>query len=529
MRSLLYPAEPEFQIARPTIPTLMKTHLQLLNISCTAALLFTGAALAQTPGPSAAPRMKAIVYHDYGSPDVLRLEEIEKPVPNDNQLLVKVDAVSVNPLDWHYMEGSPYLVRVMFGFGLLKPNETRLGVDYAGTVEAVGKNVTQFKPGDEVFGGKTGAFAEYICVLADRAVALKPANVTFEQAASVGIAGITALQAVRDKGKVQPGQKVLINGASGGVGTFAVQIAKSLGADVTGVCSTRNLDMVRSIGASQVIDYTKEDFTKNEQRYDLIMDNVGNHSLLEYERILNPKGKYVLIGGGGVNDGRWIGTLARPIKVLVLSPFVSQQMGMMFAEFNQKDLNTLADLMQTGKVTPVIDKTYKFSELPEAMRYLEGGHARGKVVITVADTNEASPVTPNHAAGSASATSPALIAFTFIAIVIGVTIVPIVVALVLNRRFRQRNPEKRPYRWGYYFSIMCIIGGLGLGVMLEAGFTAVVVCGLIYAVLAWFFAQRRHWAWIALTILSFNPVAWIINFFYLWKRWAEDPAATATI
>ncbi len=248
-----------------------------------AALLFTGAALAQTPSPSVAPRMKAIVYHNYGSPDVLRLEEIEKPVPNDNQVLVKVRAASVNPLDWHYMEGTPYIVRLIDS-GLLKPKVTRLGVDFAGTVEAVGKNVTQFKPGEEVFGGKTGAFAEYVCVLADRAVVLKPATITFEQAASVPIAAITALQGLRDKGKVQPGQKVLINGASGGVGTFAVQIAKSFGADVTGVCSTRNEEMVRSIGADRVIDYTKEDFTKSGQRYDLILDNVGNHSLLECRR-----------------------------------------------------------------------------------------------------------------------------------------------------------------------------------------------------------------------------------------------------
>src|ERR1700719_3597202 len=258
----------------------MKTDLQpLLTTFCIAALLFTGAALAQEPSPgSPTPAtMKAVVYHNYGSPDVLRLEEIDKPVPNDNQLLVRVRAVSVNPLDWHFMEGTPYIMRVM-GVGLLKPNEARLGVDYAGTVEAVGKNVTKFKPGDEVFGGKTGAFAEYVCVLADRAVALKPANITFEQAASVPIAGITALQGLRDKGQIQPGQKVLINGASGGVGTFAVQIANSFGAEVTAVTSSRNVDLVRSIGADHVIDYTKEDFTKTDQRYDLIYDIVNNHS-----------------------------------------------------------------------------------------------------------------------------------------------------------------------------------------------------------------------------------------------------------
>src|SRR5213082_3004057 len=266
------------------------------------------------------------------------------------------------------------------GVGLRKPKDTRLGVDFAGTVEAVGKNVTQFKPGDEVFGGRDGAFAEYVCPRADRAVTLKPANITFEQAASVNIAGITALQAVRDKGKVQPGQKVLINGASGGVGTFAVQIAKSFGADVTGVCSTRNLDLVRSLGADHVINYTKEDFTKSAQRYDVILDNVANRSLSECRGVLNPEGRYVLIGGGGVNESRWIGPgLIHAFKAMFLSKFVSQKMGMMLAELNQKDLTALADLMQSGKVTPVIDRTYTLSELPQAIEYLEQGHARGKV------------------------------------------------------------------------------------------------------------------------------------------------------
>src|SRR6266852_448076 len=325
--------------------------------------------------------MKAIVYCDYGLPN-LKLQDVEKPTPEDNQLLVRVRAASVNPYDWHFIEGTPKIMRLM-GVGLRKPKDMRLGVDFAGNVEAVGKNVTQFKPGDEVFGGKTGAFAEYICVRADRAVALKPANITFEQAASVNIAGITALQAIRDKGKVQAGQKILINGASGGVGTFAVQIAKLFGADVTGVCSTRNVDMVRSLGADHVIDYTKEDFTKGEQRYDVILDNVTNRSLLECRRVLTPKGKYVMIGGGGPNEQGVIGPLANPIKAMLLSPFVSQEMGMMMADTNQKDLTVLADLMQSGKVTPVIDRRYKLSEVPAAIRYLEEGHARGKVVITV--------------------------------------------------------------------------------------------------------------------------------------------------
>src|SRR5437660_3287239 len=335
---------------------------------------------------TAAPKnpMKAIVYCDYGLTN-LKLENVEKPVPNDDQILVKVRAASVNPYDWHFIEGTPKILRLM-GVGLRKPKDTRVGVDFAGTVEAVGKNPAaagQFKPGDEVFGGKNGALAEYVCRRAEGAVALKPASIPFEQAASVNIAGITALQAIRDKGKVQPGQKVLINGASGGVGTFAVQIAKSFGADVTGVCSTRNIDLVTSLGADHVIDYTKEDFAKGEQRYDVILDNVPNHSLSECRRILNPNGKYVMIGGGGPNDSRWIGPFGRVINTMILSPFVSQKMGMMMADPSQKDLAVLADMMQSGKVKPVIDRTYKLSEVPEAIRYLEQGHARGKVIITV--------------------------------------------------------------------------------------------------------------------------------------------------
>jgi len=325
--------------------------------------------------------MKAIVYCDYGLAN-LKLENVEKPTPTDDQVLVKVHAASVNPYDWHFVEGTPKIMRMM-GVGLRKPKDTRLGVDFAGTVEAVGKNVTQFKPGDDVFGGKGGAFAEYVCRRAEGAVALKPANITFEQAASVNIAGITALQGLRDKGKVQPGQKVLINGASGGVGTFAVQIAKSFGADVTGVCSTRNVDLVQSLGADRVIDYTKEDFTKTADRYDVILDNVANHSLSECRRVLNPKGKYVMVGGGGANEQGFIGVLARPLKAMVLSPFISQQMGMMMADPSQKDLTILGDLMQSGKVKAIIDRTYKLSEVPEAIRYLEQGHARGKVVITL--------------------------------------------------------------------------------------------------------------------------------------------------
>src|SRR5438105_6486585 len=345
--------------------------------------------------------MKAIIYCDYGLTN-LKLEDIEKPTPNDDQILVKVRAASVNPYDWHFIEGTPKIVRLL-GVGLRKPKDTRVGVDFAGTVEAVGKKVTQFKPGDDVFGGRGGAFAEYVCRRAEGAVALKPASIPFEQAASVNIAGITALQAIRDKGKVQPGQKVLINGASGGVGTFAVQIAKSFGADVTGVCSTRNVEMVRSIGADHVVDYTKqdytkqdytkqdytkqdytqEDFTKRGQRYDLILDCVGNHSLSAHRRALNPNGVCVVAGAKGLWD-----FLTRALTAPVLSRLVSQKFVTFVAKLNKQDLTIMRELMATGKVTPVIDRRYSLSEVPEAIRYLEKRHARGKVVITLDDANQ---------------------------------------------------------------------------------------------------------------------------------------------
>jgi len=321
--------------------------------------------------------MKAIVYYNYGSPDVLKCEEIEKPTAGDNEVFIRVRAASVNPFDWHFMRGTPYMVRIQAG--LRKPKDKRLGVDVAGQVEAVGRNVTQFRPGDEVFGACRGAFAEYACA-SESALVMKPDNVTFEQAASAPVAAFTALQGLRDKGQIQPGQKVLINGAAGGVGTFAVQIAKWFGADVTGVCSTRNADMVRSIGADRVIDYTQEDFTKSGQRYDLFFDCVGNHSLLACRRVLNPKGIYIVVGGP---DGRWLGPLARMIKTLVLSRFVSQNLVMFLARRSKEDLTIMHELMKAGKVTPVIDKRYKLSEVPEAIRYLEEGHARGKVVITL--------------------------------------------------------------------------------------------------------------------------------------------------
>ena len=334
---------------------------------------------AQAP-PAGTALMKAIVYRCYGSPDVLKLEDIAKPAPEDDRMLVKVHAASVNPLDWHYMRGEPYVMRA--GAGMGAPDSIHMGVDFAGTVESVGKNVTRFKPGDEVFGGRDGAFAEYVSVREKGSVTMKPANLTFEQAAAVPIAAVTALQALRDKGKIQAGQNVLINGASGGVGTFAVQIAKSYGAKVTGVCSTRNLGLVRSIGADQVIDYTQEDFTKGSQRYDLIIDTVMTHSLSEYRRVMTPHGALVIVGSQ--DKGRWLGPLSGLIKARLYAPFVDQKFVFLLADLTQDDLGALGDLMQAGKVTPVIDRRYALSEVPEAIRYLELGHARGKVVITVA-------------------------------------------------------------------------------------------------------------------------------------------------
>ena len=322
--------------------------------------------------------MKAIVRRCYGSPDVLELADVPKPVPGDNQLLVKVRAASVNPLDWHFLRGTPYLIRLFSGIGA--PDKPRLGVDFAGTVEAVGKDVTRFQPGDAVFGDTWGAFAEYVTIGADWAVVPKPENLSFEQAASVTVAAVTALQALRDKGKLQARQKVLINGASGGVGTFAVQIAKSMDAEVTGVCSTRNLEMVRSIGADHVIDYTKEDYTKSGQQYDLIVDNVGNHSPSENRRALTPQGTLVLVGG---KPGNWLGPVVGPLKVWVMDHFVDQRLTGMLAHETPEDLTILADLMKNGEVVPVIDRTYPLSEVADAIRYSEAGHARGKIVIEV--------------------------------------------------------------------------------------------------------------------------------------------------
>lgn len=319
--------------------------------------------------------MKAIVYHDYGSPDVLKCEEVEKPTPRDDEVLLKVHAASVNPID-RLFRGTSYIVRILTG--LRRPKDTRLGRDVSGQVEAVGRNVTQFKPGDQVFGSCLGAFAEYVCT-SEQALVVKPANLTFEQAAAVPVAALTALQGLRDKGKIQPGRKVLINGAAGGVGTFAVQIGKSFGAEVTGVCSTRNIDMVRSIGADRVIDYTQEDFTRGGQRYDLILDCVSNHSLSACRRVLTPNGIYVIAGGP---SKLWI-ILTRALTALVLSRFVRQKFVMFIARSKKEDLTIMHELTRGGRVTPVIDRRYRLNEVPDAIRYLEEGHARGKIVILV--------------------------------------------------------------------------------------------------------------------------------------------------
>jgi NADPH:quinone reductase-like Zn-dependent oxidoreductase len=325
--------------------------------------------------------MQAITYHEYGTADVLQLEDIPMPVPGDHQVLLKVRAAAVNPLDWHYIRGTPYLMRISAGFR--KPKSSRLGADVAGEVVSVGKSVTRFKPGDAVYGGGWGAFATYMRIAEDR-IALKPAHLSFEEAAAVPVAAITALQGLRDKGALQPGEKVLINGASGGVGSFAVQIAKSMGAEVTGVCSTRNVELVRALGADHVIDYTKEDFAAGEPGFDLLLDMVGNRSLADMRRALKPHGRVVMIGGGGPDAGNWIGGMAKPLNALLVSPFVSQKFGFFMSDMLSADLEVVNALMVGGKVKPVIDRAYALSEVPDAIRYLEAGHARGKVVISVA-------------------------------------------------------------------------------------------------------------------------------------------------
>jgi NADPH:quinone reductase-like Zn-dependent oxidoreductase len=319
--------------------------------------------------------VKAIVYTQYGPPDVLRFEQVETPTPADGEVLIKLCAASVNPMDWHFMRGKPLFIRLMAG--LRAPKSKILGCDIAGRVEAAGKDVKQFQPGDEVFGGKgLGGFAEYVCASEER-FARKPVNISFEDAAAVPVAALTALQGLRDKGKIQPGHKVLVDGASGGVGTFAVQIAKSFGAEVTAVCSTNKMDIARSIGADHVIDYTQEDFTKNSQRYDLIFAPNAYHSIFDYRRALTRNGIYVAVGGGGLSI----------LQVVLLGPVLSllgaRKMGLIFAKLKQKDLIFLKDLLEAGKIAPVIDRRYPLSEAADALRYLEEGHARGKVVLTV--------------------------------------------------------------------------------------------------------------------------------------------------
>ena len=321
--------------------------------------------------------IKAIIQDKYGSPDVLELKDIDKPVAEESEVLVRVRAAAVNIGNWHLLRGIPYAMRP--AVGLFKPKHEIPGLDLAGQVEAVGPSVKQFQPGDQVFGWCDGAFAEYACAEEDNLLA-KPYNLTFEQSAAVGDSAFTALNAVRDQGKVQPGQKVVINGASGGVGTFAVQIAKSFGADVTGVCSTRNVDMVRSIGADQVIDYTREDFTQDRQRYDVMLDLVGSRSLSDCRRSLTPQGTYVLVGVSDMD--RWLG-LARQIKMLSSSPFVRQRMRIFITRHTREDLVVLKELVESGKVTPVIDRRYQLSEVPEALRYQGEGHSQGKIVIAV--------------------------------------------------------------------------------------------------------------------------------------------------
>jgi NADPH:quinone reductase-like Zn-dependent oxidoreductase len=322
--------------------------------------------------------MKAIFYREYGGPEVLRYEEIENPVPKDDEVLIKVHVASVNPLDWRLMSGKPAPLRL--AMGLRKPRSGRPGVDVAGTVGTVGKNVTQFKTGDAVFGSCSGAFAEYACA-AESKIAMKPESVTFEDAASVNIAGLTALQGLRDKGKVRAGSKVLINGAAGGVGTFAVQLGRHFGAHVTGVCSTRNVDMVRALGADEVIDYTRDDFTKGEQRYDVILDCVGNHSFSEYRRVLNPEGRSV--GVGAPHDVSMIALLGSIIKDVALSASGKQKSVMFIAKGSQSDLTLIGELIASGKVKPAIEKIYPLSEAAEAVRHVKAGHARGKVLIKV--------------------------------------------------------------------------------------------------------------------------------------------------
>ena len=352
------------------------------------ALLALGLTLRYTAGCDAAPvaaaaaggsTMQSIRYRCYGGPEVLALETVARPVPADDEVLVRVHAASLNPLDWHYLRGEPYLMRLEAGIG--RPRDTRLGVDFAGTVEAVGKSVANFRPGDAVFGAADGAFGEYVTVRESRAVVHKPANVSFAEAAAIPIAAVTALQALRDKAAVKPGQKVLVNGGSGGVGTYAIQIAKAMGAEVTGVASTRNQALMQSLGADHVIDYTQANFTEGSERYDVIIDNVGSQPLLALRRVLAPQGVVVMVGS--TDKGAWLGPLIPPLKALFIGPFVEQRYEMLLATMTPADLNSLAELLAAGKVRSAIDRRYPLAEVPAGIAYLEEGRARGKVIVDV--------------------------------------------------------------------------------------------------------------------------------------------------
>jgi NADPH:quinone reductase-like Zn-dependent oxidoreductase len=353
--------------------------IALLVVSTFAVAWFTSDNSCSDPATTAPKQpMKAVIACEYGGPEVLRLTDVEKPVPGDSQVLVRVHAASVNALDWHGMRGAPYIARPIMG--LRKPKDVRMGVDFAGTVEAVGKSVTRFRPGDQVFGGSTGAFGEYVTVGESRGIALKPASLTFEQAAAIPVAGVTALQSARDQAKLGPGQTVLINGASGGVGTFTVQIARALGAEVTAVSSTRNVELVRSLGAQHVVDYTKQDFAQRPERYDVVIDNVANRKLADFKRVLKPGGRYVLVGGG---SGRWLDPFPRIIGMKLQSPFVKPDMRFFIARLDHDDLALLADWVVAGKIRPIIDRTYPMSQIAAAVGYVDQGHARAKVVVKI--------------------------------------------------------------------------------------------------------------------------------------------------
>jgi NADPH:quinone reductase-like Zn-dependent oxidoreductase len=334
---------------------------------------------AAPPGVTAgAETMKAVVLRCYGGPELTEYGEVEKPTPGPNDVIVKIVAAAVNPLDYHQMRGSPYLMRLSMGIG--RPADSRLGVDFAGVVVETGSDVTRFAIGDAVFGGGAGAFAEYLRIAEDRAIALKPENVSFEEAAAIPIAALTALQALRDVGQIQAGEKVLINGASGGVGTYTVQIAKELGAEVHGVCSTRNVEMVRALGADHVIDYKNQNYTDSDIQYDLIIDMVGNQSLGANRHVLKPQGRMVIVGGP---KGDWIAPLWQPLKALMLSPFIDEEIGLMLAELKSDDLEYIANLLAQGKLSSRIDTRYPLSQTDEALRYVETRRARGKVIITM--------------------------------------------------------------------------------------------------------------------------------------------------